>query len=98
IMKGIENNVIKDNRPYFQAANYYYENGKDLKLALEWADKAIAQNPKAFWVVMTKAKIQAKQGDKKGATATAQQVISLAKEANSEDYVRMAEKLIAENK
>ncbi|MBX3163948.1 MAG: DUF2911 domain-containing protein [Bacteroidetes bacterium] len=98
VMKSIESSVLKDNRPYSQAATYYYENGKDLKQALEWADKAIAQNPKAYWVVLTKAKIQAKQGDKKGATATAQQVITLAKEAKNDDYVRMAEKLIAENK
>lgn len=98
IMKGIQSNVIEDNRPYAQAATYYYESGKDLKQALEWIDKAIAQNPKAFWLLMTKAKIQAKQGDKKAAVATAQQVITIAKEAKNDDYVRMAEKLISENK
>lgn len=98
IMKGIQSNVIEDNRPYAQAATYYFESGKDLKQALEWIDKAIAQNPKAFWLLMTKAKIQAKQGDKKAAVATAQQVITIAKEAKNDDYVRMAEKLISENK
>ena len=65
IMKNIETNVIGDNRPYFQAATYYYENNKDLAKASEWVDKAIASNPKAFWMVMLKAKIQAKQNDKK---------------------------------
>src|SRR6218665_1813778 len=54
IMKSIETNVINDSRPYFQAATYYYENGKDLAKASEWADKAIAANPKAFYMVMLK--------------------------------------------
>lgn len=98
IMKSIENNVVNDNRPYFQAANYYYENNKDLAKASEWADKAIEANPKAFWIVLLKAKIQTKQNDKKGAIATAEKVIALATEAKNDDYVAMAKKLIAENK
>ena len=98
IMKNIEANVINDSRPYFQAANYYYESNKDLAKANEWVDKAIAQNPKAFWMVMLKAKIQAKQNDKKGAVASAEQVIVLAKEAKNDDYVAQAQKLIADNK
>lgn len=98
IMKNIEANVVNDNRPYFQAASYYYDNNKDLAKANEWADKAIAANPKAFWIVMLKAKIQAKQNDKKGAVASAEKVIALATEAKNDDYVTMAKKLIAENK
>lgn len=98
IMKSIETNVINDNRPYFQAASYYYDNNKDLAKASEWVDKAIASNPKAFWMVMLKAKIQAKQNDKKGAVASAEKVITLATEAKNDDYVAMAKKLIAENK
>ncbi len=98
IMKNIEASVIKDSKPYFQAASYYYESGKDLKQAGEWADKAIEQNPKAYWVVMLKAKIQAKANDKKAAVTTAEQVIALAKEDKNDDYVKMAEKLIAEAK
>lgn len=98
IMKNIESNVINDSRPYFQAANYYYETDKDLNQALTWVNKAIEQNPKAFWMVMLKAKIQAKQKDAKGAVATAEQVIALAREAKNDDYVKQAEKLIAENK
>jgi hypothetical protein len=98
IMKNIEANVINDSRPYFQAATYYYENNKDLAKASEWADKAIVANPKAFWIVMLKAKIQAKQNDKKGAVASAEKVIALATEAKNDDYVAMAKKLIAENK
>jgi hypothetical protein len=98
IMKDIENSIVKDNRPYFQAANYYYETGKDLNKANEWVDKAIEANPKAFWIVMLKAKIQTKQKDSKGAIATAEKVITLATEAKNDDYVAMAKKVIAENK
>ena len=98
IMKTIDNTIVKDSRPYFQAASYYYENDKDLKQAAEWADKAIANNPKAYWIVLLKAKIQAKQKDTKGAVTTAEQVIVLATEDKNDDYVAMAKKIIAENK
>ncbi len=98
IMKNIENTIVKDSRPYFQAASYYYDNNKDLAKASEWVDKAIAQNPKAFWILLLKAKIQTKQKDSKGAIASAEQVIVLAKEDKNDDYVKQAEKLIAENK
>lgn len=98
IMKNIETVMANDARPYFQAATYYYDNNKDLKKAAEWTDKAIVANPKAYWIVLLKARIQAKQNDKKAAVATANQVIALAKEDKNDDYVRMAEKLIAENK
>ena len=98
IMKNIDASLANDTRPYHQAASYYYENNKDLKQALDWANKATDNNPKAFWMWMLKAKIQAKLGEKKAAVETAQNVILLAKEAKNDDYVKMAEKLIAENK
>ncbi len=87
-----------DKRPYFQAANYYYENNKDLNKALEWVNKAVDQNPKAFYVLHLKAKIQVKLKDNKGAIATAEQSIAMAKEAKNDDYVKLNEKLIEEAK
>ncbi|MDQ3048515.1 MAG: DUF2911 domain-containing protein [Bacteroidota bacterium] len=98
MMKNIETALAADSRPYFQAATYYYDNNKDLAKAAEWTEKAIANNPKAYWILLLKAKIQAKQNNKAGAVATAEQVIVLAKEGKNDDYVAMAEKLIAENK
>jgi len=98
IMKNIENSVIKDNRPYYQAASYYYESNKDLIKANEWADMAIANNPKGYWIYMLKAKIQAKSGDKKGSTVTAEKVITIATEEKDDSYVAQAKKLIEENK
>lgn len=98
IMKSIDAALEKDGRPYHQAAAYYYDNDKDLKQALVWSTKAVENNPKAFWMLMQKAKIQLKLNDKKGATESAEKVIELAKEAQNDDYVKMAEKLIAEAK
>jgi hypothetical protein len=98
VMKNIETALANDTRPYFSAANYYYENNKDMNKALEYVNKGIETNPKAFWMFQLKAKIQAKLNDKKGSTASAEQVIVLAKEAKNDDYVKQAEKLIAENK
>lgn len=40
----------KTNKPYFQAALYYIDDGKDLNQAVEWLDKAIAQNPDAYYM------------------------------------------------
>lgn len=98
IMKSIEKTVINDAKPYYQAASYYYENNKDLKLALEWIDKAVSQNPKAYWVLLLKAKIQFKANDKKGASVTASEVVKIAKEDQDDAYVKMAEKIIADCK
>ncbi|MES2138661.1 MAG: DUF2911 domain-containing protein [Bacteroidota bacterium] len=96
VMKNIETSLATDARPYFQAAGYYYDNNKDLTIALGWINKAIEQNPKAFYMVHLKAKIQLKLKDYKGAVATAEQSIVLAKEAKNDDYVAMNQKLIAE--
>ena len=99
VMKNIDNALAPtDTRPYFQAANYYYENNKDMNQALTWVNKAIEQNPKGFFIVMLKAKIQYKLKDNAGAIATAQQVIPLATDAKNDDYVNMANKFIADVK
>lgn len=98
IMANIESVMANDSRPYYQAARYYYENGKDIKKALEWINVAAANNSQAYWVHMLKANIQLKAGDKKGAVETAGHVMKLAKEGGDDAYLKMAEKLISENK
>jgi len=95
IMAEIDNAMNKDNHPYYTAAYYYLENGKDLNKALEWFDKALAQDPTAFFVAYQKARCQAKLGKKQDAIATAKKAIDLAKQANNADYVALNEKLIA---
>jgi Protein of unknown function (DUF2911) len=95
IMKQIDTAMNVDSKPYFQSAGYYFDNGKDLAKALEWASKAVDAQPKAYWVAHLKAKIQAKMGDKAGAIATATKSMELAKEGKNDDYVALNEKLIA---
>lgn len=80
---------------YAAAANYYYDNKKDAKQALTWIKKANEKDAK-FYTLHAQAKIQAMNKDYKGAIATAEKSIALAKEAKNADYVRMNEKLIAE--
>ncbi|WP_018479712.1 DUF2911 domain-containing protein [Pontibacter roseus] len=99
VMAQIQERVVnsKEVSPalYAAAANYYYDNNKDMKQALEWIQKANANDPK-FWNLHAQAKIQAKLKDYKGAVKTAEQSIALAKKENNDDYVRMNEKAIAE--
>lgn len=82
---------------YWQAANYYYENNKDLKEALNFVNKYIEKNPR-FWTLHLKAKILVKLKDCKGAKEAALKSIELAKADKNDDYVKMNEKLIADCK
>ncbi len=93
VMKQIDNLMNKDSRPYYSAAAYYADNGKDLNQAVAWFDKAIEQNPKAFWVYYQKAKALAKLGKKSEAMAVSMKSMELAKEAKNDDYVSLNEKL-----
>lgn len=72
----IDKTMSRDARPYFNAAKYYYENDKDMKKALEWADIAYTNSNYAYYIGIVKAKIQLKLGDKKGANETLKQVQS----------------------
>ncbi len=94
VMKQVDQLMNKDNKPYYAAASYYYETGKDLDKAAEWVAKAVEQNPNAYWVRMTQARILAKKGDKAGAKAAAQKTAELATTAKNDDYVKMANDLL----
>lgn len=94
IMSSIDRAMNIDSKPYFEAASYYFETGRDLNKALDWVNKATAANPAAYWQFHLKAKIQAKLGDKVGAKATALKSIELAKAGKNDDYVALNEKLI----
>lgn len=98
VMASIDEAMKGEKKPYFSAAQYYYENGKDLNKALEWVNAAEAADAKAPWVRLWKGRIQLKMGDKKGAAASAEAGIKLAKESNTEEYVRLNSALLAEAK
>lgn len=96
VMADINQLMFKDNKPYFAAAAYYLENGKDLNQALAWFDKAIEQTPDAFWIHHQRANCLAKMGKKAEAKAAAQKSKDLAIAAKNDDYVRLNDKLMAE--
>ncbi|MCE3283505.1 MAG: hypothetical protein K0Q66_2242 [Chitinophagaceae bacterium] len=95
VMSQIENNLIKDNRPYFQAAQYYYDNGKDMTLAMQWVNKALETNTRAPWMHLLRARIALKQGDKATAKAAAEKALAVATEIKNDDYVRMSKEFLA---
>jgi hypothetical protein len=95
VMKSIEANTKVSPGNYANAAVYYAENGKDLNQALTWINEAIKANPKAFWWVHQKAKIQAKMGDAKGARETATASMTIAKESGNDfGYIKLNEDLM----
>lgn len=98
VMAQIKDVMGSDNRPYFSAALYYIENGKDLNKAVEWLDKAAAQNPDAYWVMYQKARALKMQGKKAEALAASNKSIELAKKGKNDDYVALNEKLQKEMK
>ncbi|MER3498465.1 MAG: hypothetical protein C4308_07425 [Chitinophagaceae bacterium] len=98
VMKQIDNIMNKDTRPYYAAASYYMETGKDLNQALAWLDKAAQQQPNAYWVYHQRANALARLGRKAEAKTAAEKSMELAKAQKNDDYVRLNEKLLAELK
>jgi Protein of unknown function (DUF2911) len=95
VMKQIDNVMNKDNRPYYSAAQYYFDNGKDLNQALTWVNKAVEAAPKAQpWVHTLKTKILAKLGKKAEAIAAAKNAIQIAKDTNFLDFVKQNEDVL----
>jgi len=99
IMAGIDEAMkATEKKPYFAAAQYYFENNKDLNKALEWITEAEKTDPKATYYKYWKARIQLKMGNKAAAIATAQEGASLAKAEKNEEYVRLNEGVITQAK
>lgn len=94
VMEQINKSMNNDNRPYFQAAMYYMETGRDLNQALSWLDKAAQQQPNAFWVFHQKANCLARLGKKAEAKTAAEKSKELAIAAKNDDYVRLNDKLL----
>jgi len=98
VMANIAEAMKGEKKPYFAAAQYYYQNGKDLKTALEWMTEAEKSDPKAPWFKLWKGRIQLKMGDKAGATASAQQGIEAAKAQKIDEYIRLNTELLGQAK
>jgi tetratricopeptide (TPR) repeat protein len=83
--------------PYFQAANYYFETDTRMELAKTYVDKAVEQDPKAFYVWYLKARIEKKLGNREQAISAAKKSMETAKgNANEDEYIRNNTKLIDE--
>lgn len=97
VMEQIKELVI-DQEPqnpglYYQAANYYFTNNKDMNLAYDWITKSVDDDPK-YWTMHLKAKIELALGKKKEAIESARKSMEMAKEAKNPDYVGLNERLI----
>lgn len=85
-------------KPYLQAAQYYYNNDKDIVKALEWVNEAEKANDTAPYIKYWKSLIQLKGGDKAGAIETATRGMNLARQANNAEYVKLHSEVIEQAK
>lgn len=81
---------------YYAAGRYYFEEKKDMSLALTWVDKALEKGGEKFWMLRQKALILAELNRYKDAIAVAEKSTELAKADGNGDYPRMNEKSIME--
>lgn len=89
ILAGIEKAMEGDKKPYFQAAQYYFNNNLDIKKAADWVSKADEGNTTAPHIKYWKARILTKAGDKAGAKKAAQEGIEMATKGNNPEYIKM---------
>jgi tetratricopeptide (TPR) repeat protein len=89
-----------DPRTAYQAAAFYYDNNKDMSQAAKWIDQALEKNPDAYFMHYKKAQIQAKLGNKKEATASAQKAIDILKKDKAPDQsaINNAQQIIDSSK
>ncbi len=71
---------------YFAAADYYYQNNRDLNKAYEWANKVV-EKEQEYWTYYLRGKIAAKIGKCDVAVADATKGLELAKKANDGAYI-----------
>ncbi len=76
---------------YYASAVYYLQEGKDIKEAQKWIDKAVdmTKDKPRFWFLRQQSLIHAKAGNKKGAIAAAKKSLEGAEKAGNADYVKM---------
>lgn len=85
--------MLTNDKPFWAAAQFYFEYDKNLNKAIENINKAIENNPKAYWMFLYRAKIQQEIGDIAGAMQSSEASMALSKEAKNEDYILMNQHL-----
>ena len=78
-------------RTYFEAAQYYLHNNRDLGEALTWIDAALGKSPENARYGLLKSKIQAKDGDTAGAMITINLANSWAINTKNNNYIEQTE-------
>ncbi len=78
---------------YYDAANYYFENNKDLNQALIWANKLVEMS-KEYWVYIVRANIAAKLGKCDIAIQDGTAGLALAEKAKDAAYIAKYTKLL----
>ena len=89
-----EKELMGEKKPYWGAAQFYFEYDKNNVKALECVKGGIEGNKKAFWMYLYKAKIEKEMGDKAAALASAKMALELAKTAKNDTYTRDSEAFI----
>ena len=97
VMAKIDSAMKTDKKPYYDALIYYYNNNKDMKQALAWANELEKdKNFPPFVPKLWKARILLRLGDKAAAIATAQQGAKFAADMKTAEYVRLNNEVIAQ--
>jgi hypothetical protein len=96
VMAKIDSAMQTDKKPYYEAVIYYWNNNKDMKKALVWANEM--QNMKGMPPMVAKlwkARVLLKLGDKAAAANTAQEGITAAEAEKNDEYVRLNKEVLA---
>ncbi|WP_310391248.1 DUF2911 domain-containing protein [Hymenobacter sp.] len=98
VMGQIQEAMKGEKKPYYTAAQYYYNTGKDLTPAIGWLDEAIAAKP-TYYGYYWKAKLLQKQGKNKEAIEAANKSLELVKDDKNEvskaEYTRLNQEVLA---
>ncbi len=95
ITKNIDKAINHPSIPYFQVANYYNENNMKLELALSYVERALDEDPKAFYMWALKAKLEKKLGHNEKAVEAANKSMETAKGSSFEaEFIHNNTKLI----
>ena len=76
---------------YFEAAQYWLNNNKDLGESLIFINTALEKSPENFRYGLLKAKIQDRNGDDKAALITINDAHNWAKTAKNNNYIEQTE-------
>ncbi len=92
----IDQLINHDNKPYFNAAMYYMNNGLDLTQALAWFGKALEQEPELLRNHNQRANCLVKMGRKEEAKMAARKGLELAKAQKHAGFTKTFETLLAD--